>query len=681
MAIRQRRLKSCLERTTNRILRTSRKAVSAVQAGLLVLVLIVAAAAAIYYSSTLTPGKSTSSTSSSSTSSSSSSTSPPLPGPKNSSQLVELNNEPTSSIDPATGFFAGEDDIMINIYQTLLMFNFTSDSTFAPILANNWTWNPGYTAYTFDLRHNAWFMNGHSFNASVVWFNVYRTILMQQIGAFYFTNTLYNGTTAFSTSYALPVGVAGALASGGYTISNTNTTLAAIQAATDLSAVLSNFKASNATIQKIMSYPNQAVVVTSNYQVVFNLLSPYRFFLQVMAVPGAGIVDPSFVDGNGGVQPNAQNTYVNTHSMGTAPYYVKAYVASEFVTLQANSNYWAASLPASQTNVMLTPPHIPTVIVQFVTQSSALTQGITSNQAQLIEGPPIPALAPTFLPSLAQVPGVNVVSLPNAPTFNFLMVVLDTQKYPYNITGFRTALASAINYSQILSTVSLQYGRSYVGPISPGLSYYNPENLPAYSFDPRAAINSLKALGFKLALPNGTTINPAGKQVTLTLSYITTDTAQVKIAQLIQTMLGNVGLTLNLNGITTQTETTDISQPATAASYPEMLLWYWFPSWLDPVYQDLVVQVNSAYCGISGNVACFTNSTVDSLTTPLPFQTNLAQYNSTVNQVYRMVYQQVPDIWLYSVVPYWVQRSYVAGLIYNPGILGNYYALVYYTTT
>ena len=569
---------------------------------------------------------------------------------------------------------------MTNTYQTLLMFNYTSASTFAPILADSWTSNSGYNTYTFNLRADAWFMNGHPFNASVVWFNIYRTILMQQIGAFYFTSTLYNGTTAFATSYALPDGVAGALTAGGFSISSTNATLAAKQTASDLALVLSNFNPSNSTIQKIMSYPDQAIVVTGNYQVVFNLLYPYRFFLQVMAVPGAGMVDPAFVDENGGVQPNAQNTFVNTHTMSTAPYYVKNYVASEYVTMQANPNYWAAKLPTSETNIMLTLPRIPTITIEYVTQSSSLVQGIESNQAQLTEGPPIPALAPSFLQSLAQFPGIKVVSLPNAPTFNFLMITLDTQKYPYNITNFRVALADAVNYSEIQSTVALQYGKPYVGPISPGLAYYNPENLPPYSFNPNTSITLLKNLGFALNLPNGTVINPNGVKVTLSLSYISGDTAQVKIAQLVQSMMANIGLTMTLTGITDQTETAELSQPATANSYREMLLWYWYPSWLDPVYQDMVTQVNSTYCGISGNIACFTNSTVDALTTPLPFETNLAQYNSSVNEVYQMVYQQVPYIWLYAVVPNWAQRDYVAGLFYNPGILGTYYALVYYTS-
>jgi peptide/nickel transport system substrate-binding protein len=602
-----------------------------------------------------------------------------LPGPKNSSQLVELSNEPPNSFDPASGFYAGEDDIMTNVYQPLVMFNYTSLMTFAPILASNWTTNSAFTSYTFNLRQDAWFMNGHPFNASVVWFNIYRVILMNQIGASYFTNILYNGTTAYSTGYALPMGVAGALQAGGYSISSTNVTLAAQQTAADLSAVLSHFTSSNATIQKIISYPDQAIVAASNFQVQFNLVNPYRYFLDEIAVPGAGQVDPAFVDANGGVQANAANTYVNTHTMGTAAYYVKNFVSGETLTMEANPNYWAAKLPTSQSNIMLSSPHIPVIVVQYATEASTLIQSISSNLAGLVEGPPIPALPPTYLPSLASTPGVKVVSLPTAPTFDYLMIALDTQKYPYNITNFRLALEYATNYSEIYSSVSYQYGKQYVGPISPGLPYYNPQNLPPYPFNPNLAMQLLKNLGFTLNLPNGTTINPGGKSVTLTLSYVSDAAEQVKIAQEVQIMYGNIGLNVQLNGITTQTEENEIFQSGTAASYPEMLIWYWYPSWIDPVFQDLVVTTNSFFGGIGGDVSWFTNSTVNGLTNNLPFETNMGLYNSTVAKVYSMVYQQAPDIWLYAVVPYWIQRSYVAGVFYNPGILGNFYPLIYYT--
>ena len=259
------------------------------------------------------------------------------------------------------------------------------------------------------------------------------------------------------------------------------------------------------------------------------------------------------------------------------------------------------------------------------------------------------------------------------------MSVLDTEQYPYNITNFRLALAHAVNYSEIYSTVTFGLGQSMVGPISPGLAYYNPGNLQPYSFDPSLSIQLLANLGFKLTLPNGTIINPSGTSLpALTLSYINTDPAHVKIAQELQIMYENIGVFYTLNPITVSEETNDIFQSGTAASYPGYLLWYWYPSWLDPVYQDLVVQTNPIYGGILGDVSWFNNSQVNTLTNGLPFLTSTTQITQDVTTVYNITYTQAPDIWLYAVVPYWVQRNYVTGLFYNPGIIGNYYALVQY---
>ncbi|MEM3794567.1 MAG: ABC transporter substrate-binding protein [Thermoprotei archaeon] len=652
--------------------------------GIVVVIVIIIVAAAVALSRTSRPPSQTSSTTTTSTSPTTSSTSTSTQvgaqGPPNLSQLVVMENEPPNSVDPASGFFAGEDEVMTNVYQTLLMFNYTSISEFAPILATNWSVNPTYTQYNFSLRQNAYFANGQPFNSSVVWFNFYRTIVMNQVGASYFTNLLYNGTQATITGYAVPTGVQAALQSVGYHFS-TNTTQAQIQAANYLASILSNFNPANTTIQQLMSYPNQAVVVINQYKVEFNLLNPYRFFLQTLAVPGAGQVEPSFVDAHGGVVPNQENTYLNTHTMGTGPYTVKSYVQGEVMTLTENPNYWAAKIPAAQSNIMLTPPHIPVIIIEYTSSASQIIQAIESNSVSLLEGPPIPVPSPVYLPSLASYPGIKVVSLPSAPKFLFLMATLDTAKYPYNITGFRLALVHAINYTEILNTVAMGYGVQYVGPISPGLPYYNPADLQPYNYNPAYSISLLSQLGFKLSLPNGTVINPNGKSVQLSITYTSDDPAEVKIAQELQTMFADVGLSFQLNPVTTQTEEALISQPGTAQSYPGMLLWYWYPSWLDPVYQDLVVQVNSNYGGISGDVSWFDNATVNNLTNSLPYQTNPVIVNRTVAEVYRMVYQQAPDIWLYAVVPYWVERSYVAGVIYNPGILGYYYPLIYYNTT
>jgi peptide/nickel transport system substrate-binding protein len=592
-----------------------------------------------------------------------------------------VENEPPNSYDPASGFFAGEDEVLVNTYQELAMFNYTSMSQFAPILAQSWTANPGYTSYTFTLRNDAYFANGDAFNASVVWFNFYRTVVMNQIGASYFTNILYDYTTALAAGVNVPTGLPAALAAAGYQLSSTNSTLQQIQAANDLAQILSSFDATNATIQKIMAYPNQAVVVVDPFTVTFNLVNPYVYFVQVVAVPGAGQVDPAFVDQNGGVQVNSQNTYVNTHTMGTAPYEVKSYTRGEVLTEVVNPNYWAAKLPASQSNIMLTPPKISTIVVEYATAATEMIQSIESNTASLIEGPPLPALTPNYLPSLATYPGIEVQNLQGAPIFLSLLAALDTEQYPYNITSFRVALSTAINYTEINTSVGNGYTTQFVGPITPGLDYYNPANLPPYSYNPSKSIALLTQLGFQLSLANGTTINPGGKTAQLSITYVTPDAAETKIAEEMQTMFANIGLQFKLNGVTTEAEESLISQPGTAATYPGMLIWYWYPSWLDPVYQDLVVQTNVAYGGIAGNVPWFNNTQVNDLTNTLPFNTNPTQVKQSVIQVYNIVYQQVPDLWLYGINPYWVQRTYVSGIIYNPGILGFYYPLVYYNSS
>jgi peptide/nickel transport system substrate-binding protein len=585
-------------------------------------------------------------------------------------------------MDPATGFFSGEAEVETNVYQGLLMFNYESSTSFAPILGQSWSASTNASTYTFTLRNDVYFPNGHPFNSSVVWFSIYRAMIMNQVGASFFSNILFNGTTAFAAGgYNVPDGAIQALESAGYTFSATNATLAQQQAGRALASILSNFNPSNSTIQTIMAYSPQAVTVNGTYGVVFNLVNPYVDFLQVLASLPATMIDPAFVDANGGVAVGQPNTYVNIHSMGTGPYEIASYVSGNVLTMDANPNYWAAKLSSSQTNVMLTPPHISVVIIEYTSSVSTEISDLESNNAQLIVGPPIPGIFPQQLSGLAATPGVVVVNNATAPKFNFLMAALDTQQYPYNITLFRQALAHAVNISQILQTVAMGYASSFVGPISPGLAYYNPANLPVYSYDPNLAISLLSQAGFKVSLPNGTTVNPSGTTIpSLTLYYVNVDDAQTKIAEELQIMYANVGITFTLNGFSIATEEADLVTSPTSSSYPGFLLWYWYPSWLDPVFQDMVTQVNSVCCGgIGGDVSWLSNATINAITAALPFETNSTEYLNQVTQVYAMVYQLVPDIWIYALNPYWAQRNYVQGVIYNPGILGNYYPLISYS--
>ncbi len=167
------------------------------------------------------------------------------------------------------------------------------------MLATNWTVSPDYKHYIFTLRQGVYFTDGEPFNATVVWFSLYRTIIMggQGPGISNYARLLYSYTNFTATGYTIPWGGAcDALANvTGNPAYINNATLCA----NALAYVLSNFNVQNTTIQKLMTYPNQAVVVLGPYEVEINLIHPYRFFLLDLAAWWGAMVPPVYIDEHG----------------------------------------------------------------------------------------------------------------------------------------------------------------------------------------------------------------------------------------------------------------------------------------------------------------------------------------------------------------------------------------------
>src|SRR5438445_2203684 len=71
------------------------------------------------------------------------------------------------------------------------MYNQSSYTTFLPILAKNWTFSTDHFNITFHLRPGAHFSNGDPVNAYVVWFSLYRSIVMKQAPDVIFGQNFY----------------------------------------------------------------------------------------------------------------------------------------------------------------------------------------------------------------------------------------------------------------------------------------------------------------------------------------------------------------------------------------------------------------------------------------------------------------------------------------------------------
>lgn len=603
---------------------------------------------------------------------------------------------PPVSIDPATSYDVAGGEIIQNVYQTLVFYNGTNTSSFIGVLAENWSVNGNGTTYIFHLWPNEHFSNGDPLNATTVWFSIYRTMLINLGISIYisqalsvndglgFYGKLPNGKIA---NIMLPNGVLQAFEYAGYNFSS-NQTLAYTEAAYDLAYVLSHFNVYNSTIEKIMSYPNQAVVVVNPYTVEFHLDYPYSAFLAALSSTAGAIVDPVFVDEHGGVEIDTPNTYLSTHALGSGPYVLQTPIGGSYVILQANPNYWAKNIPSSMRNPMLSIPKIQTIIIKYQPNEAERILDLTSGKAQIadVDVIDLPQLIGStgfeqlqneiskgHFPVFYSSNGITISVWGPSPQIDFLAI--DAYQYPYNITAVRLAIAYAINPQVIQQQVYKGFAISYVGPLDPALPFYN-SSIQGYQYNPSLSIKLLESAGFSLTLPNGTVINPGGKPFpTLTLTYETGSVALQDEALIIQQQLKQVGINVQLNPESIVTIVESYLNPPNSTAYPGLQIASNFPPVLSPI--DPVIYLLSQARLHHGNPAFVDNSTINSLIIQAVRTSNATALQNIFNEITILSLKQAQYIWLDDFLAYTVTSSNIQGLYYSPGFDGIFYATLY----
>src|SRR5208283_3606980 len=265
------------------------------------------------------------------------------------------------SMDPAVTYVTPGWEIVEQVYQGLLAPQGTSYATYESVLAQNWTVSPDGMTYTFFLRPNVAFSNGDTFNAYVMWFSIYRTLVMNQGPAWILGQNLAPGN--------------------GMNFNITDKILNSI-----------NYVNPNSTDLGYMSYANQSVQVVQPNELVIHLgygyngQAPYSAFLATFITPMAMAVDPKVVEANGGVVSGQPNNYMETNALGTGFYELQSWVQGQSVTLVRNQNYWGANVSASQLNEAIQPAILDTISIYYKA-ASAMIADLQSNSAQMIIAP------------------------------------------------------------------------------------------------------------------------------------------------------------------------------------------------------------------------------------------------------------------------------------------------------
>ena len=523
----------------------------------------------------------------------------------------ETLGEP-SGLDVAYSTDAPAYEIEQNIYQGLVWYCGSDVTQLCGVLATGWNQSPDGLTYTFNLRQGVRFSNGDNFTAYDVWFNYYRL-------------TLNNGPPGYIIGPVM-------FNAGSVTVDDLNTF---------------NFNNPTADQLAVMQNPNQSIQVVDKYTIAFHLSSPLGSFLSRLAAPPGGIEDPAFIQANGGTQVNGTvNKYVDANGApGTGPYVVTNWVHGQSITLGLNPHYWGPK------------PQVSTVVIQYKSNTVDAINDLKTGTAQMMYTVPV-----NLLPSINGTSGVTLEN--HGLSFDLAWLSLNVQAYPLNITDVRLAINYAIDKNALIQDILHGYGVSFQGPIPQGMFGYN-DSITPIGYNLTEAKTLLAQAGF----PNGQGIRP------LSLMYYTGDPVIAATVQAIQSDLAQIGITVNLNGVTQATYFNTAATIPRVSNYPDLFWSAWFP---DFAYPD-------DYAYSFDNVASvFDNSNINN--TQLNQWTNEALNSSSTTQQTQL-YSQVealdkslsPNVWLWQFqvgdgIP--AYSSSVQNVYWNPILYGFNYSAI-----
>jgi peptide/nickel transport system substrate-binding protein len=608
--------------------RLSRAAIGKIHAILVIVVLVLVIAGGVYFYSSNRPGTTTSQAP--------------------TTLVVEEESQP-DSMDPAVTYATPGWEIVEQVYQGLLAPNGQSYTTYIGVLAQNWTVSADGMTYTFTLRPGVTFSNGDPFNAFVMWFSIYRTLVMNQGPAWILGQNL------------------GASNGAGFNV--TDSILNSI-----------NYTSPSPKDLNYMSYPNQSVQVTGPDQLIIHLgygyngQAPYSSFLATLSTPSAYAVDPIVVEANGGVVADQPNNWMETNAVGTSFYTLQSWVQGQSITLIKSQNYWGTNVPSSESNYAIQPAILDTISFYYKA-TSAMIADLESNTAQMIIPPP------TQNGVLKQTTGITTTILPPAfgSAASILLVYMDPYAFPpFQDRRVREAISYAIDYKSIIHSVYDDLATQWIGPVPPGFPDYNESTtgLQPYQFDPTKAASLLAQGGYKSTLPNGTSLNPHGKSFpSVNFLYDSDNSLEAQTAQVISSELQAVGITVTLSPLTFKQYANVVTSTGNVNStaYPFGISYYSEDYTASIDYVSALTTTGQV--GFSG----FSNQTVAGWTTSAATALDQNTIIQNFQQITRAMYYDYTDIWLY--VPFFLaaNRSDVVGMIPNPAGSGMGYFMFYNT--
>lgn len=587
-------------------------------------------------------------------------TRPPACGLKSSNPLIFDQAETADSPDPAVTFTTPGWALVQQVYQGLVNYNGSSYTNFSGVLAKNWSSSPDHMHWNFSLRSGVHFSNGDAFNAYVMWFSLYRSLLMNQGPQFILSQNFFSPDVSYYSNI-------------------TNVTAANQTLVNELDHW--SFSSPTSSEIAIMEAPNQSFQVINNLTLELNLgfgylgVVPYTYLLATLSAPNSYAVDPAAIQANGGVVESQTNNWTAVNMLGTGQYTLEGTYnpASNGYTLVPDPNYWGTTsgwAAREPSNPMIQPAQ-RTIQINYQQQLSTTEQDL---QTGGVAGASFAYLGTSDIQTLKTYKCLTVQAMPTVfgATSGSWWIYLNQSMAPFNNWSVRAAVAHAINYTQVIDSAFGGYADRWVGPVPPSYPYYNPGGLAPYSYDLSLARQEMANSPW-----------PNGYPGTLNFEYVNTPSF-TDMATLVQADLAAIGITINpepipLSGLYQEQTVNSNGQCPTNTTFqggPFPLGLEFYTS--DYISPDDWTQ-NNAYTYGSANqcMAGYSNATMDGLvfgSAATADPTLLAQNYTLMT---KMMYDNYTDVWLVVPTSFAVYNNELTGFVQNPMASAEPFALLF----
>jgi peptide/nickel transport system substrate-binding protein len=370
----------------------------------------------------------------------------------------------------------------------------------------------------------------------------------------------------------------------------------------------------NAAIDNVAAPDPSTVVVKVKY--------PWAPLIADLSLFSNGIVPNNY----GG--QSAADFY--THPVGTGPFMWGEWQKGRFLKLVKNPNYWEAGLP-----------HLNSVQWNVIPDDNTRMLQLQSGQVQ------IDAL-PTWstMNALKSQPTIHAQTFPST---ELDYIAMNEQKEPFGDVHIRRAISYAIDRKALVSTALFGQGAPANSLFMPGVPFYD-QNTKGLQFDVAAAKQEMA----QSSKPNG---------FTTTLAIQSGNSTEQTVAQIVQSELKDVGITVNIAQIDPTTQHAQVQQ----GNY-EMAMSIWTMDIADP--DEWVTFAVNPNGGSHSAFTYYDNPAVIGLAKQGQSQTDPAQRQRIYSDLQNQVAADAPLAWLYYVPYAYPSSTKVSGFSVTP--LGNY---------